>query len=237
MQRIYLPDTEFSETLTISDTELYHQFTRVLRSRVWDEMIFFDGKKKEDHLYKVFEIDKKQVVFEKLKVLKKKWEISPKLSLYQALPNKLSKIEYIIQKCSEVGYRNMVFFQSEHSQKLVLSDAKKERLQRIAIEAIEQCGGNTIPTLTFGEDIVDLPSSKNILTVVCDPTSKAQQISKISLKGYSKVHVFVGPEWGFSEEELLACNKRGFHRISLWERILRCETVGEVVWFFIAQKK
>lgn len=62
------------------------------------------------------------------------------MHLYQALPNKLEKLEYIIQKSCEVGYQSITFFQAERSQILVLSESKKQRLQKIAIEAIEQCG-------------------------------------------------------------------------------------------------
>ncbi len=237
MQRIYLPDTDFSEALEISEADLYHQLTRVLRSRVGDKVIFFDGKKQKDYVYKITAIDKKKVEFEKKKVIKKDSELLLNLHLYQAFPNKVSKLEYIIQKCSEIGYSSMTFFVAEHSQKLGLSDSKEERLRKISIEAIEQCGWNIIPEIIFCEDITSLTSGKEILSIVCDPTSEAKQLSKISLKSYSDVHVFVGPEWGFSEEELLACNKRGFHRVSLWERILRTETVWEVVGFFMSQKK
>lgn len=237
MQRIYLSNMELWETLSITDTDLHHQLARVLRSKIGDKVIFFDGKKREDHVYEITKIDKIKVVCEKKEVLSKKWEISPKIALYQSLPNKTSKIEYIVQKCSEIGFKKMVFFDSEFSQKLVLSDAKKQRIERIAIEAIEQCGGNKIPTIVFESDISDLASWKNVLSLVCDPSSEAQDLSKVDLKGISKVNIFVGPEWGFSEDELLACNKRWFHRVSLWERILRCETAGEVVWFFLSQKK
>lgn len=237
MQRIHLPDTDFSDMLEISDTDLHHQLTRVLRSRVWDEVIFFGGKKQKDHLYEIVEIGKKNIELKKKKSIKKDSELLLNLHLYQAFPNKASKLEYIIQKCSEVGYSSMTFFRSEHSQRLELSESKEQRLKKISVEAIEQCGGNIIPEIRFCEDIADLRSGKNILSVVCDPSSEAKQLSKFSMKSYSDVQVFVWPEWGFSEEELLACNKRWFHRISLGERILRCETVGEVVGFFMSQKK
>lgn len=237
MQRIYLPKTDFLDTLKISDVEIHHQLTRVLRSRVWDEIIFFGGKKQKDHVYTISAIDKKSIEFEKKEVIKKDTELPLNLHLYQAFPNKLSKLEYIIQKCSEIGYSSITFFSSEHSEKRGVSEAKEDRLRRISIEAIEQCGGNIIPEIIFWDDITDLKSGKKILSIVCDPTSEAKEISKISMKSYSDVHVFVGPEGWFSEDELLACNKRGFHRVSLGERILRCETVGEVVGFFISQKK
>ena len=62
------------------------------------------------------------------------------ITLYQALPNKIEKIEYILQKGVEVGIGKFVFFRSDFSQKLVLSDTKKVRLRAIVREAVEQCG-------------------------------------------------------------------------------------------------
>jgi RsmE family RNA methyltransferase len=139
MQRIYLPDTKFLDVLEISERQLYHQLTRVLRARIDQEVVFFDGKSKEDHLYSMIHIDKKSVSFKRKEIISKKSELENNITLYQGFPNKLSKFETIVQKCSEVGYSKIVFFESERSQKLVISDNKKERLHKICIEAIELC--------------------------------------------------------------------------------------------------
>jgi len=76
-------------------------------------------------------------------------EICPQLTLYQALPNKFEKIELIVQKCCEIGYKKIFFFQSDRSQKIHISENKKLRIQKIAIEASEQCGGSRIPEIEF----------------------------------------------------------------------------------------
>lgn len=75
------------------------------------------------------------------------------MSLFQALPNKLEKLEYIVQKGTEVGITNFYFFRSERSQKLLLSEAKKERLEKICIEAIEQSGRNIIPFIQHTDQL------------------------------------------------------------------------------------
>ena len=101
----------------------------------------------QDSVYEITNIDKRTVIFTKIKTLMKHAELAPELHLYQAFPNKLSKMEYIIQKCSEIGFKKITFFQSEHSQKLVISEGKEERLHKIAVEATEQCGGNIVPEI------------------------------------------------------------------------------------------
>jgi RsmE family RNA methyltransferase len=75
------------------------------------------------------------------------------VSLYQAIPNKYEKIEYIIEKGIEVGISRFVFFRSHHSQKLVISDSKKKRFLAIAKEALEQCGGLVMPDIDFVDDL------------------------------------------------------------------------------------
>jgi 16S rRNA U1498 N3-methylase RsmE len=48
------------------------------------------------------------------------------------------------------------------------------------------------------------------------------------------INIIVWPEWGFSPEEIESISA---HKVYFGERILRCETVGEVVWFYVSQKK
>ncbi len=234
MQRIHLPNTQFSDVLEISEKWLYHQLTRVLRARVWQEVIFFDGENTEDHLYSMIHIDKKSVSFKKKEVIFKESEGEICLILYQASPNKLSKFEYIVQKCSEIGYKKIIFFESERSQKLVLSENKKERLKKIAIEAIEQCWGNVIPEIEYVDSFLWEGSQfKKEPSIVCH-TQEEDSIRLADIRLWESISIVVWPEWGFSSKEVEEFQTQ---KIYFWNRILRCETVGEVVWFYISQKK
>jgi len=230
MQRIYLPHTIFSEILEISEKNLYHQLTRVLRARVWQEVIFFDGVKNQDIVYEMIHIDKKSVSFKRKDILEKSSDLKIDMTLYQAYPNKLSKFETIVQKCCEVGYKKIIFFESERSQKLVISENKKERLQKIAIEAIEQCSGNIIPEIEYRDSLWDLQWGESLMCHTQDNDST--DLSQISF--WESINIIVGPEGGFTSEEI---KKVPAQKIYFWERVLRCETVWEVVWFYISQKK
>jgi len=102
MQRIYLPKINFSDTLILSEEAIYHQLTRVLRSRVGNLFTFFDGQNLVDHLYEITHIDSREVTLIKKQTIEKTSENKVDINLYQARPNKLSKIEYILQKGVEV---------------------------------------------------------------------------------------------------------------------------------------
>lgn len=227
MQRIYLPNTKFLDVLEISEKQLYHQLTRVLRARVWQEVVFFDGIAREDHLYSMIHIDKNSVSFKRKEIISKNSELDTELALYQGFPNKLSKFETIVQKCSEVGYSKIVFFESERSQKLVISDNKKERLSKIAIEAIELCWGNIIPEIEYRSILWEVDGE----SLICH-TQWDDSISLSETNIGNQINILVWPEGGFSPEEI---QKISAQKIYFWERVLRCETVGEVVWFYISQ--
>lgn len=230
MQRIYLPNMKLSDVLEISQKDLYHQLTRVLRARVWQEVVFFDGKTSEDYLYTMIHIDKNSVSFKRKEIIKKSWEVSIEMTLYQACPNKLSKFESIVQKCCEVWYKKIIFFESERSQKFVLSDNKKERLHKIAVEAVEQCYGNMIPEIEYRVSLWDMSWDQSI---VCH-TQWHNSIHLGEIETRDKINILVWPEWGFTPWEIENIQAQ---KVYFGNRILRCETVWEVVWFYISQKK
>lgn len=58
--------------------------------------------------------------------------------LVQSLPNKLEKLEFILQKGVETGIDEFIFFPADRSQKLALLDKKVDRLEQIVVEAVEQ---------------------------------------------------------------------------------------------------
>lgn len=229
MQRIYLPNTPFLDVLEISEKWLYHQLTRVLRARIDQEVIFFDGITQQDHLYSMIHINKNSVSFKKQRIIQKTAELHINLALYQGFPNKLSKFETIVQKCGEIGYSKIIFFESDRSQKLVISDNKKERLNKIIIEAIELCGGNIIPEIEYRDKIWNLEAGESF---ICHTQGKdSLWLSDIKTSG--NINIIVWPEGGFSPEEIESISAQ---KIYFWERILRCETVWEVVWFYLSQK-
>jgi 16S rRNA U1498 N3-methylase RsmE len=73
--------------------------------------------------------------------------------------------------------RKFVFFRSDFSQKLILTEAKQKRLITIAREAVEQCGGLVIPEIVFTDRITKYDPL--ITNVVLDTTGKLIKVSEI----------------------------------------------------------
>lgn len=147
MQRFFV-DFPLSLALDITDVSMFHQITRVLRMTVNDTLVLFNGDGTES-IYEVTSITKRVLQLRFQSKCSPRTEPTRHITLIQAFPNKVEKLEFILQKGVEVGIGHFIFFRSDFSQKLPLSEAKRDRLQSIAREALEQCGGVLMPKIEF----------------------------------------------------------------------------------------
>ena len=238
MQRFYFPNLEKSDdNIVIKNPDLLNQFNKVLRAKSWDEFTFFNGVDEIDFIYEIVSIEKREAYLEKRWELEVDSEIDFDLNIFWALPNKIDKIEYILQKWVEVWVTWFYFFKSERSQKLILSENKIERLNKIIQEAVEQSWRSRVPELIIEDNISldDFEWNENILFHTEDNESTSLKELKID---YNKwINLFVWPEWGFCDEEIDIFKKMWFNKVHLWNRILRTETTGVVASFYIIQNK
>lgn len=236
MQRFYFELLEENDdSLTIKNPELLNQLNKVLRVREWDELVFFNWNDDIDYIFKIISISKREVYLEKQWFIENNSEINFDINIINSFPNKLEKIETILQKWVEVGVSNFLFFRSKRSQKLILSPNKIERLNKIIIEAVEQSWRSRVPELVFLDDLNlwDFSWAQNIIFHTQD--EKSISLKELNLNLNSDINLFVWPEWGFDEDEILAFEQNNFVKIHLWNRILRTETTGFVSAFYIIQ--
>lgn len=217
------------DIVDIIDPRLLHQLMRVLRSQEWDDIVLFDGDGSE-HIYSIMEILKKSIRLKRVSQRFPQRNIQKSIALYQAIPNKYEKIEYILQKGIEVGIWEFVFFRSDRSQKLLITKAKMQRFSLIAQEALEQCGGTVMPTIHFvsGDQIEETPIKYD--TIIALHTIGTTSTLHI-YKDAKNIALFVWPEWGWSETEVQKIHKNWWITARFWDRILRTETAGIAVAF------
>lgn len=228
MQRFYV-HFPLSIDITLTDNALLNQITRVLRMKEWEHIILFDGDGSETE-YEIIKIEKKSI---RLRWIKKNFpqtEAKKSVTLYQALPNKYEKIEYILQKGVEIGIKKFVFFRSDFSQKLLITPAKITRFLTIAQEAVEQCWWVSLPIVEFIDKIA--LSKWGSHTLVLDTIGRNYSFSEFW--SVQDIVFFVGPEGGWSEAEREKMKDYGYIFARFWERVLRTETASSVVafWFF-----
>ncbi len=159
-------------------------------------------------------------------------ESTLQVTIAQAIP-KGQKMDLIVEKATELGVAAIVPLRSERVAGERTGDAKRERWERLAKSAAQQCGRETVPAVEpiaewdaliarFGAfDRVYLPwelAEVRPLREVFDADA-----------GSANVLVIVGPEGGFSSAEVERATAAGALPISLGTRILRTETVALVV--------
>ncbi len=165
------------------------------------------------------------------------------LTLFQGLA-KGDKMDLVIQKAVELGAMEIVPFTSRYT--VVKLDSKqaekrKTRWERIALEAAKQSGRTVIPSIgelcRFKDLISEVVKRKEQgeLILVAYEGENRTKMGDFGEK-HEKISVLIGPEGGFSAEEIEKLVKIGCHTVSLGPRILRTETAGLVVLCLLGYK-
>jgi len=232
LHRFYL-NTPIKHTKTvIKDERLIHQWRDVFRYNVGSEVIIFDGSGTEYDAV----IEKLTNREAELRLVSEKKGIVPnqKVFLYQSLIKK-DKMEWVVEKATELGVSKIVSVVSERSEK---KGFNLERMIKIAIEASEQCGRADVPEVAQVMDLDEvlkdcdkvivfdhsgtplLSSSNNSSPTPSLTTREGAMLSLIS--------IFIGPEGGWTEKELEMFRGANAKIYSLGKLTLRAETAAIV---------
>ncbi|NLP27364.1 MAG: 16S rRNA (uracil(1498)-N(3))-methyltransferase [Clostridia bacterium] len=226
------PNNIIGQKAVIQGDDVKHIY-KVLRLEVGDKIIINDSQGQE-YLASISDINKISVTVNLLESIDQNAESSIQIDLYQGLP-KSSKMDYIVQKATEIGVNTIIPIITERV--IVKSDLgefkKTERWKRIALEACKQCKRTIIPEIKEPVVFADLFEKIKDYDLVVVPyeNKEGYGVKKMcsSLKNEVKtIAVIIGPEGGFEEEEIKALEDIGAHIITLGPRILRTETAGVV---------
>ncbi len=160
-------------------------------------------------------------------------ELNNKIYLFQGLP-KGDKMELIIQKSVELGVYEIIPVATNRS--VVKLDAKKEtgklkRWQAISESAAKQSKRSIIPEIKPVMTVREAFLYAKETDVKLLPYENEEGIAKTrsvieAIRPGENIAVFIGPEGGFSPEEVEAARNAGFCTVTLGKRILRTETAG-----------
>ena len=230
MPRFYVPNPPIEQGLVkVEGSEVRH-IRRVLRLRVGDRMVVFDGSGKEYEGI-IVEEDPSSVVIKVERTLSPPKESPLEITLAQSLL-KGEKMEYLIQKATELGVRGIIPFFSSRSVPLLdksKSLRRYHRWEKIAIEASKQCGRMVIPKIEPLRDYSEMlqkASSEALRLILWEREGAELKGILKELKERPTIFFIVGPEGGMSHEEVVEAKQAGFIPITLGKRILRSETAS-----------
>ncbi len=200
-----------------------HYLLNVLRLSAGDKLKVFDGQSGE-YLAEISQANKKNCAIsigEKLRDM----ETSPDLWLMFA-PVKKDKTDFIIAGATELGASKIMPTITRYT---ISERIKKERFEAQAIEAAEQCRRLDIPEIAEAQPLENILKNwpQGRILYFMDESRQSEDAAKVfgSAAPLSAAAVLVGPEGGFSEEELQRLRTLPFAKgVSLGKRILRAET-------------
>jgi len=227
MRRFFIERSDIDGKDVIVKGKEAHHIRNVIRLKKGDRFLGFDNSGKAYTLC----IEKiTEDVYAKIEKISSKGISSIKILLASALPKK-SKMDDIIQKATELGVHEIIPITTENT--IVKIDAKakaakKDRWDRIALEASKQCARDTLPKIhkvmdfkravSFADEI---GYKKKILPCLCEG---AREIESFNLNQTKNIAVFIGPEGDFSEKEIDYAKNNGLDLVSLGPLVLRVDT-------------
>lgn len=229
MDYYYTPNKYVSATsLSIVDNEVNH-IARVLRKNAGEKIIVTDGE------YNVYECEITSTSKTKIecKILNKQFNIREpevKINLFPALIKSPDRFDFIIEKAVELGVFSIHPVITEHT--VNKSTDKKIRWQQIAVSAMKQSQRCYLPHVYQPINLLNvLSSSVSENKFIAD--EKQGTKSRININNVKlipgKIDIVIGPEGGFSNNELVAALETGYTILDLGNRKFRSETAAVYV--------
>jgi 16S rRNA (uracil1498-N3)-methyltransferase len=207
-----------------------HHAVRVLRLREGNSVNIFDGLGNECQGV-IVELSGKQVIISGITRIDADRESPLNILLAQALTSS-EKMDWVIQKATEVGVTEIQPVDTERSVAKLSVDRATKRLehwQQVAISACEQCGRNILPIIQAPIDIMvwmqqmqETSDTRFILLPQSATSFHAQP------RPQGRVILLIGSEGGFAQAECDAALRCGFISIGLGKRVMRTETAAIV---------
>lgn len=214
-------------SVEITGSEAIH-IQRVLRLSAGDEVELFNGS---GFIAKsvIESVSKQNVTVSVKDIYQSLAEPKTKITLFQGVA-KEAKMDYIIQKATELGISEIVPVETEFSVVKIKDSAKKtERWQKIAFEAAKQCKRASVPIVA---EPVSFKKAVELLkqNEICFAPYEQAETGSLKELAFGKIPVsagyIIGPEGGFSEKEAECFKNENIPLVTLGKRILRTETAA-----------
>jgi len=230
MPRFYVPNPSIQDGLLRIEGEEVKHIRKVLRLKAGDKIIVFDGLGKE-YEGAILEEKPSSVLVKVDNIFFPQKDSPLEITLAQSLL-KGEKMDFLIQKATELGVKEIIPFLSSRSVPLLERSRRLERhrrWERIAVEASKQCGRGVVPKIDSLKDyseMLQIGSPDGLRLILWE--REGIKLKEVLERSEEKAKIFfvVGPEGGFSQEEVDEAEKSGFIPVILGRRVLRAETAS-----------
>lgn len=219
--RLYVEANLSATAEVLLNDKQAHYLTNVMKLANEDEVLAFNNCQGE--FLCALQNKSKKTFYLKVLSQTRPYEQCPDIWLLFA-PVKKDQTDFIIQKATELGVAKIIPVITTHT---ISDKVKTERFIAQSIEAAEQCRRVDLPEVSEAQDLKKVLRhwDKERILYFMDETRQAQPANKVFDAKTPKAAILVGPEGGFSEEELNFLRSLPFAKgAALGKRILRAET-------------
>jgi 16S rRNA (uracil1498-N3)-methyltransferase len=221
LKRFFVEKIE--DTVELVGEEFEHA-KNVLRLSNGDEVILLDNSGNE-YTAVIAAVEKKRMLLSVVRCEVGTREANADVCLLFGYLKNADKNEFIVQKAVELGVKRIGVFSSEYSSAYMNAN-KLERLNKVSKEAAKQCLRATAPEVVYFDNFakaLDFADGYDNKLFACEYATESKCDISI-LQG--DVAIVIGSEGGFSREEEVLANDKGFASVTLGKRILRAETAA-----------
>lgn len=221
--RLFTPESLHVGTDVVLDKKAAHYLSRVLRLAESSEVILFNGNG-NDYRCMLSRFGRDCAHARVLESISGQSESPLRITLTQAI-SRGDRMHYCLQKATELGVAAIQLLLSERVEVKLSGDRVEKRLAHwrgVIQSASEQCGRATVPELRAPVALhqwLEIPGRRLVLDARAEETLGNTELG-------DSVDLAVGPEGGFSKEEIDSMKRSGARAVRLGPRILRTETAG-----------
>ncbi len=225
--RLYLDGTYDCGSELELDAEKTHYLSRVLRLRVGDTVVIFNGTGTQFSA-RITALQRSRALLAVHEAQTAATESGLKMHLAQGI-SRGERMDFVVQKATELGVKRITPLLTERGVvKLAADRAEKRRRhwQQVATSACEQSGRVRLP-------LIDAPTPFDAWLANKTHQADADILLQpgatgrlASIEVATKVCILIGPEGGFSDAEYELAQAAGFRAVSLGPRVLRTETAA-----------
>jgi len=234
MEYFYVPPDSISpSSATITGDEFSHM-THVMRMREGDAIRVVDGKGNSYDAI-ITSIAKHYATCNITPLPPRVHEPARALTLGAGILKNPSRFDYLVEKATEIGVTRIVPLVTERT---IPRHAKTERWQKLCVAAMKQSGRSVLPEVAQPETLGEFLSSAGPHALKFIPHEKAEiPLTRSRVAGEGRAVVCIGPEGGFSDEEIARAQEAGFEPVTLGTRRLRTETAALVSCTILLQEE
>jgi 16S rRNA (uracil1498-N3)-methyltransferase len=221
-RRRWIADEVSGDRALLLDKNAHH-LARVLRAKIGQQFdVVVDGRVRRGRIASVSDQRVEFELGEELATSDLPIEITLLLSIFR-----FERMEWALEKATEMGVARILPIIADRSEKHLVSAAAKrmERWRRIAHEAAQQSRRASVPEISAPTKIKEAVSERGIVLAESEEGNSLKEVLS-EMSSATSLRLAIGPEGGWTSQELEAFSKAQWHSVSLGKTILRAETAA-----------